>query len=109
MTEVRFATTLLARMRGLKAHKGFSGVLILAPCCDVHTFGMRACLDIAFVARNGMVLSSFRRVPPSSRRRCAGAALTLERYASNDAWMRAGDVLQIDSNNSHLSIRPKEG
>lgn len=109
MMEVRFATSLLARLRGIKAYKGYGGVLALAPCCDVHTFGMRARLDIAFVARNGMVLSSFRRVPPSSRRRCAGAALTLERYSSDDAWVHPGDVLQIGLGDPEISVRSKEG
>lgn len=107
--EVRLATTVLDRLRGLKAHKGYRGALMLAPCHDVHTFGMPASIDIAFVARDGTVLAVLRKVPPLRRRRCSGAAMTLERYASDDAWVSVGDVLHVDLENSSMSLRLKKG
>lgn len=107
--EVRLATTIFDRLRGLKAYKGYRGALMLAPCHDVHTFGMPTSLDIAFVARDGTVLVALRRVPPLRRRCCRGAAMTLERYASDEAWVSVGDVLHIDFNKSKMSMRLKKG
>lgn len=85
------ACTPWARLRGMKAYPTWHGVLVLAPCADVHTFGIRRSLDIAFVDRWGIVLESYRRVPPGRRRRCKGACYTLERWAeSGEAWFERG-------------------
>jgi len=53
---VEVARTRSARRRGLLGRDGFAGVLVLAPCRQVHTFGMRFPIDVAFVARDGRVL-----------------------------------------------------
>ena len=44
---------------------------MLAPCNDVHTFGMAELIDIAFLDEQGRVLESYRAVGP--RRRISGA------------------------------------
>jgi uncharacterized membrane protein (UPF0127 family) len=53
---VEVATTRAARRRGLLGRDGIDGVLVLVPCRQVHTFGMRFPIDVAFVARDGTVL-----------------------------------------------------
>lgn len=69
--------------------------LLLAPCRDVHTFGMRKPIDVAFVSADGIVLSSYRAVGRRRRLRCERAAVTLERFASNEPWLRQGDHLTL--------------
>jgi uncharacterized membrane protein (UPF0127 family) len=53
-TEV--ATTRRARRRGLLGRNGIDGALVLQPCRQVHTIGMRFVIDVAFCARDGRVL-----------------------------------------------------
>jgi uncharacterized membrane protein (UPF0127 family) len=52
---VELATTRRARRRGLLGRDGLDGVLVLAPCRQVHTIGMRFAIDVAFVGRDGRV------------------------------------------------------
>jgi hypothetical protein len=44
------------RARGLRGRDGFEGALMLRPCRQVHTFGMRFPVDVAFCDRTGVVL-----------------------------------------------------
>ena len=87
------------RMRGLLGREGIDGVMVLAPCRNVHTFGMRFTIDVAFCDRDGMVLTMRtlrpRRVSPYVRR----SAMALEARAGSFArWnLRPGD---------HLELRP---
>lgn len=53
---VELASTRSARRRGLRGRTQIDGVMVLAPCRQVHTFGMRCAIDVAFVARDGEVL-----------------------------------------------------
>ena len=86
-----FACTLRARLRGLLGCDGVQGVLILAPCRSIHTYGMRFPIDVAFVAASGIVLKAYRNVGSGKRLRCRRAAVTLEREAAEDAaWFIAG-------------------
>ena len=94
------ATSLFARLRGLlRANpKDVEGrVLMLAPCKDIHTFGMCENLDIAFIGSTGEVLSSFCKIKPSRRLRCRKASLVLERISSDEAWFEVGDKVGIAS------------
>ncbi len=50
------ATTRRARRRGLLGRDGIDGALVLRPCRQVHTIGMRFVIDVAFCARDGRVL-----------------------------------------------------
>lgn len=88
---VRFALRAPARARGLLARKRFDGALALVPCGDVHTVGMRAPVDVAFIDAGGVVLESHRGVPPCRRLRNRQAAWVLERMSRQDAcWPPAG-------------------
>ncbi|MGH9038066.1 MAG: DUF192 domain-containing protein [Acidimicrobiia bacterium] len=44
------------RVRGLRGRDDFEGALMLRPCRQVHTFGMRFPLDVAFCDSDGLVL-----------------------------------------------------
>jgi uncharacterized protein len=50
------ATTRTARRRGLLGRDRIDGALVLRPCRQVHTIGMRFSIDVAFCARDGRVL-----------------------------------------------------
>lgn len=92
---VHLACSLRDRLRGLKRLSDFDGVLILVPCCDIHTFGMGRPIDVAFITREGRVAASYRDVPPRRRLRCRGAAAVLERFADGAPWPQAGDRVAI--------------
>lgn len=91
---LEIACTMRARLVGLLGRSRFDGVLLLVPCHDIHTFGMQRLLDVAFVAKDGTVVESRRGVPPRSRLGNAQAVATLERFASSDPWLVAGDRIQ---------------
>lgn len=91
---LEIACTMRSRLRGLFGKPQFEGVLMLVPCHDVHTFGMRRPLDVAFVASDGVIVESFRNVAPRRRLRNRRAAATLERYATADPWFAPGDRIQ---------------
>ena len=46
-----------ARRLGLRGRDGIEGVLVIEPCRQVHTFGMRFPIDVAFCAADGRVLA----------------------------------------------------
>ena len=86
------ASSVRARLRGLLGRNRFEGVLMLAPCCDVHTVGMRFAVDVAFVGQDGTVLASRRNLAPGRRMAVKGAACVLERQASDGgSWFCPGD------------------
>ncbi len=44
------------RARGLLGRDGLDGAVVLCPCRQVHTVGMRFAIDVAFCDRDGVVL-----------------------------------------------------
>lgn len=44
------------RRRGLRGREAFDGALILAPCRQVHTFGVGFPIDVAFCGADGRVI-----------------------------------------------------
>lgn len=85
------------RMRGLMggspANRG--AYAVLAPCRDIHTYGMDCAIDVAFVDATGVVVAAFRGVPPRKRLRKRRACLVAERLASEKPWFREGDALFV--------------
>ncbi|MDO4182102.1 MAG: DUF192 domain-containing protein [Coriobacteriia bacterium] len=61
---LHIAATPQARARGLFDPRHKWGVVALVPCRDIHTFGMRCALDVAFVDSMGTVLQVIRGLPP---------------------------------------------
>ena len=96
LADVAIASTMKARLVGLLGRDGAAGVLMLAPCRSIHTYGMRFPIDVAFVAADGAVLAAHRDVPPRRHLRCRGAVATLERQAAPGLpWYERGSRLRI--------------
>ena len=80
------------RARGLLLSEPSEGMLLLMPCSDVHTAGMRHKLDVAFVDATGLVLEAHRDVGPFRRLLKRGAAAVVERFSScSGPWFEEGD------------------
>lgn len=94
-TKLTIAASLRHRVRGLLGAPPFDGVLMLVPCSDIHTHGMKCAIDVAFLARDGLVLEAHRSVTPGSRLRCRGSTAVLERVASSDPWYAKGDRFEV--------------
>ena len=90
------ANTPWKRLRGLLRLPEYEGVLAITPCHDVHTWGMREPIDIAFVDMRGLVLASYTNVQPRQRRKCPGAVLTLERRSNGGVWPQTGESITLD-------------
>lgn len=84
------------RLRGLLLTRPHDEMLLLVPCGDVHTAGMRRRLDIAFVDDAGRVIEAHRDVGPMRRLRNRRAAAVLERFSScSSPWFSEGDQLGV--------------
>ena len=93
---MRLAVGFGSRVRGLLGTKRSKGVVMLAPCNDVHTFGMAELSDSAFLDERGQVLESYRAVGPRRRIRCRKAVAVLERFSVNDPpWFSAGEHVEM--------------
>ena len=89
--KVVLALTPWARLKGLLGLRSFEGVLVLAPCADVHTFAMRMKIDVAFIDENGLVVRADRDVGPWRRLKAPGAIAVVERQADSHApWLSEG-------------------
>jgi uncharacterized protein len=86
-----------ARGKGLLGRDGFTGALIIRPCRQVHTVGMRFAIDVAFCDDDGVVLH----LATLRRRRVSRlvwkAAFVVEAEAGAFArWgLRTGDRLEV--------------
>ena len=96
MGMTRFAATAADRARGLLLRRPDGEELVLFPCNDVHTVGMRHPIDVAFVDAAGVVLETYRNVGPLRRLRNRQAVAVVERFAScATPWMEPGDRLGV--------------
>lgn len=90
------ATDAARRARGMLLGGHARSGLLLAPCRDVHTMGMREPLDIAFIDEEGVVLEAHRAVGPMRRLRNRRAAAVAERRAAcGEPWFARGDVVML--------------
>ena len=89
------------RARGLLGRDGITGVMVLRPCRNVHTFGMRFAIDVAFCDRDGVVRRVCTVPPGRVSPFVWSAAYVLEAEAGAFArWnLQVGD---------HLELRPEE-
>lgn len=112
---VIFALSLLERARGLLGRSpswlGAGGLLVLAPCRSVHTFGMRHPLDIAFIDGDGHVLKALSGMPPRRMAGCRGAHIVIERFSSpyNGRWFEVGEELGIAALDVHGDTQKEVG
>ena len=106
---MRLAVGFGARVRGLLGAKRSKGIVMLAPCNDVHTFGMADLIDIAFLDEQGRVLESYRAVGPRRRIRCRKAVAVLERFSVNDPpWFSAGERVEMTRKEGRPGV-PRKG
>lgn len=91
------ATTRAERRRGLIGHARIDQPLVLEPCAWVHSVGMRADIDVAFVNEDNMVIATAHLRPwrvgaPVRGSRCVveAAAGSLERWN-----LKVGDTLEV--------------
>ncbi len=89
----RVLTRILERLRGMKGAEHEEAHLVLVPCRDIHTFGMKRAIDVAFVDMTGTVIAVYREVGPHRRIRHAAARLVVERPARSGTWFECGDDL----------------
>lgn len=92
--KAELACTIRSRLKGLLGRAELDGALVLTPCNDVHTVGMRRPIDVAFVSAEGVVLESMRDVGPNRRLGNARARATIERFSDEGPWLMPGDRVQ---------------
>lgn len=94
---LELATTAKERLRGMLFRDPDDVTRLLIPCHDIHTFGMRYPLDVAFISRDGHVLEVHRNVSTMRRIRRSEASLVAERFSREGEWLKEGDVIHIGS------------
>ena len=86
----------LAKLRGLLGTGVGAEPVALVGCAQVHTFGMRYRIDVAFVGAGGRVLGAWRSLPPGRVVGCRGAALCLERPHGRAPWPKEGELVVVE-------------
>jgi len=97
LASAELATTHRARMRGLLGRSDFEGALVLRPCRQVHTWGMRFAIDVAFCTSDGVVLHAVTLRPWRVSRLVRRAGFVVEASAGAfERWrLRPLDVLEV--------------
>lgn len=97
--KVYFAQTFWQRAVGMLLGRGAKpgSCLVLSPCNDIHTMGMRWPIDVAFVDERGVVLRSVLGMKPFRRKCCPKAFSVIERRACEDSWFRVGERIAWSS------------
>lgn len=83
------------RMRGMLFREPDEVTRLLVPCHDIHTFGMRYPLDVAFISKEGDVLEVHRNVSARKRLKRKGASMVAERFSQSGDWLKAGDKIRL--------------
>ncbi|MGH8983434.1 MAG: DUF192 domain-containing protein [Acidimicrobiia bacterium] len=85
------------RRQGLRGRDGIAGALVLRPCRNVHTVGMRFSIDVAFCDRDGIVLKTCCLRPWRISPFVPRAALAIEATdGAFERWdLRVGDKLEV--------------
>ncbi len=89
------SATMSERMRGMLFRKPDGVTRLLVPCHDIHTFGMRYPLDVAFISKDGDVLEVHRNVSSRRRIKRSGASMVAERFSKSGDWLKAGDQIRL--------------
>lgn len=95
MMPIRLAVSAKDRLSGLLGEEEDGRVLVLAPCHDIHTVGMRHPIDVAFVSKTGRVMAVERNVLPGRRHKSRDCAAVIERFSSAEEWFEVGDVVGV--------------
>jgi hypothetical protein len=91
------ASTRRARRRGLLGRDGVDGAVVLRPCRQVHTFGMRFPVDVVWCDARGRVLRTATLGRSRVSRLVMHARFVVEAEAGAvDRWaLRPGDVIEV--------------
>jgi uncharacterized protein len=91
------AATRAARRRGMLGRDEAGGALVLRPCRQVHTIGMRFPLDVVWCDRGGRVLRVATLPPGRVSRPVLRARFVIEADAgaAERCGLRAGDVVDV--------------
>lgn len=97
LAAAEIAVTRRARRRGLLGREEFEGALVLRPCRQVHTIGMRFPIDVAFCDRDGFVLYAKTLTPARITRPVLRAYFAIEAPAGCfDRWkLGVGDIVEV--------------
>jgi uncharacterized protein len=73
--------------------------LLIAPCTEIHTVGMRKSVDIVYLNRNGHVVKMFKSLPPdcvadSPQRAVSAVELPADAIGESDTTV--GDEIELD-------------
>lgn len=85
------------RARGLLGRDNLEGALVLRPCRQVHTLGMRFPVDVAFCDRSGVVLRVATLAPWRVSRVVWRSSFVVEAAAGAfERWeLRPGDQIEV--------------
>ena len=85
------------RRRGLMGRGELEGVMVIRPCRQVHTIGMRFAIDVAFCDRYGFVLHLTTLPPGRVSRPVWHSYFAIEaRAGSFERWkLNLGDVVEV--------------
>lgn len=97
MESLELAISAPARLRGLLFRDPDKITRLLIPCKDIHTFGMRYPLDVAFISKDGDVLEVHRNVATMQRIKNKDAVMVAERFSRSGEWLMKGDVIHLGS------------
>jgi len=96
---MRIAASWFSRAKGLLLDEEVPAddeVLLLAPCRDIHTVGMRYPLDVAFLDESGVVRMTYEGLEPGRRLFCEEAIVVLERPSHpGGSWFSVGQRLEL--------------
>jgi uncharacterized membrane protein (UPF0127 family) len=97
LAAVEVAETARARRRGLLHRDRFDGALVLRPCRNVHTAGMKFPIDVAFCDAEGTVLRTTTLAPWRISRVVRRSAFVIEAEAGAfERWRLArGDRVEL--------------
>ena len=97
LATAEIAHTAKARRKGLLGRDDVDGALVIRPCRNVHTVGMRFPIDVAFCDRYGFVLHKHTLAPRRVSRPVWRSYFAIEaRAGSFERWkLEPGDVVEI--------------
>ena len=97
LAAAEIAVTRRQRRRGLTGREEVAGVLVIRPCRQVHSFGMRFPIDVAFCDRDGFVLHTASLAPRRLSRPVPRAYFAIEATeGAFDRWkLSVGDIVEV--------------
>lgn len=97
LASAELAADRAARRRGLLGRDHVEGALVIRPCRQVHTIGMRIPIDAVFCGGDGRVLRIAHLAPRRVSRPVLRSRFVVEAAAgATDRWrLRVGDVLEV--------------